>query len=679
MRFSYVDSRGREIEVDSVEALALRIELGAIGPDTRLYDAVSDRWAPAKEHPVYRSLASEDAEGGDEEARRGEEAPSNESAGSAGDASPSDEAGVPDRDEASGSPSDEEHGPEDPDRSDASEPTPTADDPLGLGFDLTMADEMDEASGEGDEASEPAGREDADPVGAGEDEESSEPSDPVEGEGPGTEGKGGDPWERYPAVPDAPGPDGSGTTSAEEAAEAAPQGEDELVSGQEPADGDPDEAPEADEGRDAAAQGPLDPEGGPQRTGAEGPRQRDGDRERDGNGEELPPWVAEGEALWKGETVLPDGGASGPPPSEPDRAPGERAEPPAHDVGSSETESAADVDRPPPSDESGAVDDRRPREGGGGSAGSGGGPRAEPARDATSGSRRSRRRDRGARRALRLSVLGLVGVLAVGAAVWAVEGGLWAEPEEPAEPAPLSPELRAVTAELSVAAYEDVVAALEDELRGRPLPERPPETWLSGLYLSSAGAHPGVESYWRDVRDAVASARSRESGLFRLRLDERLEARSGEPAGSAALGPDEVARVRDEAVRVYERSAVRRDSVYAGILEVAETSLRLHALLVEREEDVEYEPYSDPGVSRDPVLEAVAEDSVLRREMNARIDAFIDAVEEYGVPRPITTEGLLDHLFEGLRRVELPEPRRPAEPESTTTAERPPPQPMGAS
>ncbi|NIP56943.1 MAG: hypothetical protein GWM92_11850, partial [Gemmatimonadetes bacterium] len=57
MRFSYIDSKGKEIEVDSVESLALRIEVGAIQPETEMYDAMADRWAPAEEHPVYRSLA----------------------------------------------------------------------------------------------------------------------------------------------------------------------------------------------------------------------------------------------------------------------------------------------------------------------------------------------------------------------------------------------------------------------------------------------------------------------------------------------------------------------------------------------------------------------------------------------------------------------------------------------
>ena len=64
MRFIYVDSRGNEVEVASVEALAARIQLGAIVPETRLYDEAADLWAPAEAHPVYRQILREGVEPG---------------------------------------------------------------------------------------------------------------------------------------------------------------------------------------------------------------------------------------------------------------------------------------------------------------------------------------------------------------------------------------------------------------------------------------------------------------------------------------------------------------------------------------------------------------------------------------------------------------------------------------
>jgi hypothetical protein len=62
MRFAYIDSHGNEVPIPSVDALALRIELGAIGPDTELYDAQADHWGPASTHEIFHTL-SRDAGG----------------------------------------------------------------------------------------------------------------------------------------------------------------------------------------------------------------------------------------------------------------------------------------------------------------------------------------------------------------------------------------------------------------------------------------------------------------------------------------------------------------------------------------------------------------------------------------------------------------------------------------
>lgn len=61
MRFAYMDSQGNEVTIPSVDALALRIQLGAISADTELYDAQADRWGPAHTHDIFHTL-SRDAE-----------------------------------------------------------------------------------------------------------------------------------------------------------------------------------------------------------------------------------------------------------------------------------------------------------------------------------------------------------------------------------------------------------------------------------------------------------------------------------------------------------------------------------------------------------------------------------------------------------------------------------------
>jgi hypothetical protein len=59
MRFAYIDSQGKEVGIPTVEALQLRIELGAIVPGTMFFDASSERWAPAREHEIFRTLQRE--------------------------------------------------------------------------------------------------------------------------------------------------------------------------------------------------------------------------------------------------------------------------------------------------------------------------------------------------------------------------------------------------------------------------------------------------------------------------------------------------------------------------------------------------------------------------------------------------------------------------------------------
>lgn len=64
MRFAYIDSHGNEVPIPSVDALALRIELGAVGPDTQLYDAQADHWGPAKTHEIFHTLSRDSGEEG---------------------------------------------------------------------------------------------------------------------------------------------------------------------------------------------------------------------------------------------------------------------------------------------------------------------------------------------------------------------------------------------------------------------------------------------------------------------------------------------------------------------------------------------------------------------------------------------------------------------------------------
>lgn len=64
MRFAYIDSNGNEVPIPSVDALALRIELGAITESTQLYDAQADQWGPAHTHEIFHTLSRDAGEEG---------------------------------------------------------------------------------------------------------------------------------------------------------------------------------------------------------------------------------------------------------------------------------------------------------------------------------------------------------------------------------------------------------------------------------------------------------------------------------------------------------------------------------------------------------------------------------------------------------------------------------------
>lgn len=59
MRFAYIDSQGKEVQIPSVDALRLRIELGAISDETTFHDAGTGKWGRAADHEIYRTLRRE--------------------------------------------------------------------------------------------------------------------------------------------------------------------------------------------------------------------------------------------------------------------------------------------------------------------------------------------------------------------------------------------------------------------------------------------------------------------------------------------------------------------------------------------------------------------------------------------------------------------------------------------
>ncbi len=644
MRFSYIDSQGKEIDVDSVESLALRIELGAIEDDTRLYDAVADRWAPARDHPVYRSLSrGEEIVDDDiplapppapdevaEEDDPPEDAPI--------DADVEDEEGLgeeeDEKEEEDEAEEDEKESvdradlePEEKDRAEAGEGVADPQDPLALDFDVDLRNEaLTSEPHRIDEG--PA--EDAEPA---TDEEFPTDEQPPADEQPRADEQPAADSELLADEQPSPEEAHAGEAAAEEAAA-------EEVAAEESA-GD-DAAPDADAIEDDAL--PLI-DGGSTTAGkgtVEGDRSfvQDDPPPPSDPLERMPDWArtveedADGDEYPDGEKLHERG--------RPTAADGPGGFPSERDAAGSEGLGAG------PESE---------REGG----------RPEAPRPAHWERRRRTRKRRA--RLIRFASAALVVLLVGGGVYLTVTGGSGsdrevAERQEPAEPV-LSSELRDVMTTVAEGAYGDALDNLRRDAAASDLPLRPPGTWLDGRYLSTADEYPAVREYWEGIRDAIADVQSREESEFLQQLDAHLSAPAavGRPTAERAgeaLTAEEASRVREAAEDAFGSTEPHRDSVYRAVVEVATASLALHELLVQRQADIDYEPYSAPGVSRDPVLEAVPADSSLRTTMNRQLDRVLTSVERSGIPRPITTAGILDHLVRELDEVGVV----PAEPQS---------------
>jgi hypothetical protein len=181
------------------------------------------------------------------------------------------------------------------------------------------------------------------------------------------------------------------------------------------------------------------------------------------------------------------------------------------------------------------------------------------------------------------------------------------------------------TAELQ--AYQDMVGET-GRLRAKHQVTRVPSSWLEGIYLASASDFPEVRKYWESFGDYVREVQEKESELYRTSFVARLERRGVETY--------EVSMLLARALRTFEADRARREALYASLLELSTTAVELHDLLVAREGEISFEP-ARSGVSRNPVVEAVAQNRELEAQMNGLLDRMFMAIEraqgERVVPR----------------------------------------------
>ena len=637
MRFAYIDSQGKEVGIPSVEALQLRIELGAIGENTMFFDASTDKWAPAKEHEIFRTLSRETKdkdEGGfvapppptmlrmqwpppEQQEEKEEEAPPEEPEPAAEEPpAPAPEPAQPAATEPAQPPAAEPEAPAEPQPEQPPAATPEPE-PVaasdGSDFDfgdlgLTPAEEVAEPEPEPAEAPE---------MTAPEPETSPDPAATPEPEEAAAEsGEGGFDFGDFGALDLEP------AAEAEAEAEAEPAGTPDMTAPE------PDMAPEP-----TAAGGADQPDTSFDFGGA--------DLEMEGPAQEEETAGAGGGGGMEMEKPLSEYDPDQPPSwmDEEDEASGglEIEDAAAAAYGGSGGGGRSDRGGP------GGPGGRGP--GGGGGGGDGDEPRGE---------RPERRppRARPARPVKKRSkvmpmVLSVVALAAVGAGGWFGWSYLQSQEEAPEpEPEVAIPEIPAYLEPTLEEAAAPAYAAMIDSLRmlSSGLPQEPTEEWLSGNYLANARQFAGVESYWEGLRDHLDRIQEVDEEIFMNEFEERLDSLN-------MVGEDRTA-LEERARAGFQAARPDRQIVYDQLEVLIDASLDLHDFLLGNEDAIDYEPALG-GLSRDPVTEAVPASEALGEEMWDRVAEITTALDNLGALDRVSTDRVLGIVFDKLERTSI--------------------------
>jgi hypothetical protein len=167
-----------------------------------------------------------------------------------------------------------------------------------------------------------------------------------------------------------------------------------------------------------------------------------------------------------------------------------------------------------------------------------------------------------------------------------------------------------------------------------------PPVWLEGVYLADAARFPEVEQFWRRYQVFLTDVQASDTALFRSGFVERV----GEEGESDALLSMRLSR----AMREFRSTQPERTAVYREMEELAGAALALHGLLVERAEDIDYDPAIQLGISREPVVEAVARDTVLQDRMWSLLERIFASLERLGGNLGGSRDNLTDMLLQGV-------------------------------
>jgi hypothetical protein len=584
MSFAYIDSKGKEVQIPSADALRLRIELGAIRDATDFYDAAQDRWAPAGDHEIYRTLKREV----DEASAGGFVAPPPSALEASAppvdttpsvDPTPPAEPAPPEEPEPSPEPEFEFEGPLGSDDFDS--------DDFGFDTELTLSDSFDAVPPADDPFDEAlpelgSGTGDGDDFDFGGEELTLADTSDVE-----RPREDSDPEPFASADLEAPHEDGPGEGIELDDSVLGPEDAESPPRWDVSADLADTVVPEPDD--DGPAFGMAFEGGDPDDTFEPEPATVD-EEPLEIESSDMSSYDPAAAPSWIEEEAGPD-----------------------------ETFAAASA---------GAEEEER-RD-----------PYQRNIRRTSAPPPRREVTPKGSGAGRFAAIAAVVVVLAAGGYLATqLGGGSEREGVEevvlPELPADLQPQLRALAQRASrrmVEAFDSLPARLA-------LPESPGVQWLSGAYLAEVSRFGGIEAYWRDFGVLLERMIAEEDPLWRGFFEEEIVL--------ANMTADNAAAVRDRGLAGWEASSTDRDIVYDQLRRVIETSLDLHAFLQANESEIEYTPAA-AGRDRDPVLEAVPATEELGEEMWARVGEITNALDALGYLQQVETEPLFGVVKEKL-------------------------------
>ena len=190
-------------------------------------------------------------------------------------------------------------------------------------------------------------------------------------------------------------------------------------------------------------------------------------------------------------------------------------------------------------------------------------------------------------------------------------------------------------------ATESAREAMDSLQLQRGLPNAPPADWLSGYYLANATEFPELRQFWVGHGRLLQDVRAADESVFLNALSEGM--------GLLEASPADIARIEVHLRARYDAAASPRLERYEQLTSVAATALELHTFLSDRTGSLEYTPALGTGTpARDPVLEVATEDPAVRRELNLRLDALVEALDRSTGRDEAFSAGVWEELVSGL-------------------------------